>query len=78
MTLSEGIVKINSKTLESSELKKYDKMEKEGIAHVGAIQKGKQDTFDFYFLTAKSGYTFLYAILVVSLLWHPDSKSRKC
>ena len=49
MTLSEGIVKINSKTLESSELKKYDKLEKEGIAHVGAIQKGKQDTFWFLF-----------------------------
>ena len=50
MTLSEGIVKINSKTLESSELKKYDKLEKEGIAHVGAIQKGK-DTLIFSFFT---------------------------
>ena len=41
MTLSEGIVKINSKALESSELKKFDKLEKEGIALNGAVTKGK-------------------------------------
>ena len=53
MTLSEGIVKINSKALEASELKKFDKLEKEGIAFNGAVTKGKKkkDTklvcFDF-------------------------------
>ena len=41
MTLSEGIVKINSKALEASELKKFDKLEKEGIALNGAVTKGK-------------------------------------
>ena len=41
MTLSEGIVKINSRVLDSSELKRYDKLEKEGISHVGSTQKGK-------------------------------------
>ena len=42
MTLSEGIVKINSKALEASELKKFDKLEKEGIAFNGAVTKGKK------------------------------------
>ena len=44
MTLSkldEGIVKINSKVLESSELKKFDKLEKEGITSNGSVLKGK-------------------------------------
>ena len=41
MTLSEGIVKINSRVLDSSELKRYDKLEKEGISYVGSTQKGK-------------------------------------
>ena len=41
MTLSEGIVKINSKALESSELKKFDKLEKEGITANGSVLKGK-------------------------------------
>lgn len=44
MTLSEGIVKINSKALEPSELKKFDKLEKEGIASNGAVTKGKKRT----------------------------------
>jgi SLIT-ROBO Rho GTPase activating protein len=39
MPLSEGIVKINSKALEPSELKKYDKLEKEGIFANGAVLK---------------------------------------
>lgn len=34
-------MKINSKTLEPSDLKKYDKQEKEGIASNGAVLKGK-------------------------------------
>ena len=44
MTLSkldEGIVKINSKVLEYSELKKFDKLEKEGITSNGSVLKGK-------------------------------------
>ena len=41
MTLSEGIVKINSRILDSTELKKYDKLEKEGISVVGYTNKGK-------------------------------------
>jgi hypothetical protein len=41
MPLSEGIVKINSKALEPSELKKYDKLEKEGIFANGAVLKGR-------------------------------------
>ena len=50
MTLSEGIVKINSKALESSELKKFDKLEKEGIALTGAVTKGKTRIFCLLFL----------------------------
>ena len=47
MTLSEGIVKINSKVLESSELKKFDKLEKEGIAANGSVLKGKSENTKF-------------------------------
>ena len=46
MTLSEGIVKINSKVLESSELKKFDKLEKEGIAANGSVLKGKSENIN--------------------------------
>lgn len=47
MTLSEGIVKINSRILDSTELKKYDKLEKEGISVCGYTNKGKKDIHDF-------------------------------
>ena len=47
MTLSEGIVKINSRILDSTELKKYDKLEKEGISICGYTNKGKKDIHDF-------------------------------
>ena len=50
MTLSEGIVKINSKVLESSELKKYDKLEKEGITATASVLKGKHCHGSFYYL----------------------------
>ena len=53
MTLSEGIVKINSRALEASELKKFDKLEKEGIALTGAVTKGKTS------FTKDSLFTFL-------------------
>ena len=48
MTLSEGIVKINSRILDSAELKKYDKLEKEGISVCGYTNKGK-DIHEFFF-----------------------------
>lgn len=41
-TLSEGIVKINSKVLESSELKRLDKQEKENIFLTLGSVKGKK------------------------------------
>lgn len=41
MTLGEGIVKINSRILEASELKRLDKQEKENIHALGAVSKGK-------------------------------------
>ena len=41
MAVLEGIVKINSKILEPSELKKFDKLEKEGISGNGLVLKGK-------------------------------------
>ena len=50
MTLSEGIVKINSKALEASELKKFDKLEKEGIAFNGAVTKGKKKRTQNWFV----------------------------
>ena len=45
-TLSEGIVKINSKLLEPSELKRLDKQEKENILLTHGTVKGKAS---FYF-----------------------------
>lgn len=45
MTLSEGIVKINSKLLEASELKRYDKLEKEAVGANAAVLKGKHFLF---------------------------------
>ena len=51
--LSEGIIKLNSKILETSELKKFDKQEKEGIAGNGFVVKGK-DTGSCFFLSANS------------------------
>ena len=62
MTLSkldEGIVKINSKVLESSELKKFDKLEKEGITSNGSVLKGKG-----------SGYLHFNYILIRHKLRH--------
>ena len=39
---SSEIVKINSRPLESGELKRLDKQEKEGIAGVVAVVKGRR------------------------------------
>ena len=44
MPLGEGIVKINSRILESTELKRLDKLEKEGIHVLGSTNKGKKKT----------------------------------
>ena len=40
--INEGIVKINSKMLEPSDLKRLDKQEKETITATGATVKGKK------------------------------------
>ena len=42
MPTSEEIVKLNSKPLDSSELKRLDKLEKEAVGGVVASTKGKQ------------------------------------
>ena len=42
MALSEGIVKINSKALEQTELKRLDKLEKEALGGNGGVLKGRQ------------------------------------
>ena len=80
MTLSEGIVKINSRTLEASELKKFDKLEKEGIALTGAVTKGKTSTKDILFTFLKMmkfdiGPEFLSIIFDIKILKHnyPES-----
>ena len=39
--MNEGIVKINSKTLDSADLKRLDKQEKENISWTGAVVKGR-------------------------------------
>lgn len=39
--MNEGIVKINSKMLDSADLKRLDKQEKENISWTGAVVKGK-------------------------------------
>lgn len=39
--INEGIVKINSKMLETSELKRLDKQEKENISVTASTVKGK-------------------------------------
>ena len=39
--MNEGIVKINSKMLDSADLKRLDKQEKENISWTGAIVKGR-------------------------------------
>ena len=41
MTLTEGIVKINSKGLERDDLKRYDKQEKESVNKLIFVTKGK-------------------------------------
>ena len=43
MTLTEGIVKINSKGLERDDLKRYDKQEKESVNKLIFVTKGKTD-----------------------------------
>jgi hypothetical protein len=40
---SSDIVKINSRPLESGELKRLDKMEKEGITGVAGVVKGRKE-----------------------------------
>ena len=44
--INEGIIKINSKMLESSDLKRLDKQEKENITTTAATVKGR--TFYIY------------------------------
>ena len=39
--MNEGIVKINSKMLDSADLKRLDKQEKENISWTGAVVKGR-------------------------------------
>ena len=40
--INEGIIKINSKLLETSDLKRLDKQEKENITATGGTVKGKK------------------------------------
>ena len=40
--MNEGIVKINSKMLDSADLKRLDKQEKENISWTGAVVKGRK------------------------------------
>ena len=40
--INEGIIKINSKMLETSDLKRLDKQEKENITATGGTVKGKK------------------------------------
>ena len=44
--MNEGIVKINSKMLDSADLKRLDKQEKENISWTGAVVKGR-DIFKY-------------------------------
>ena len=44
--INEGIIKINSKVLEPSDLKRLDKQEKENITTTAATVKGRKTIFD--------------------------------
>ena len=48
MTLSQGIVKINSKALEPSDLKKYDRIEKDLVTANSSTFKGKPEQSILY------------------------------
>ena len=52
--INEGIIKINSKMLESSDLKRLDKQEKENITTTAATVKGR--TFLIFYLQTILAY----------------------
>ena len=58
--INEGIIKINSKVLEPSDLKRLDKQEKENITTTAATVKGRKTIFDknlnLLFCSSKSLY----------------------
>jgi len=49
--INEGIVKINSKMLESSDLKRLDKQEKETITTTAATVKGRKPFLNLLLLS---------------------------
>ena len=65
--MNEGIVKINSKMLDSADLKRLDKQEKENISWTGAVVKGRNIYIIFTYI--KGNYQNIETLIDMFILF---------